>query len=322
MSDPSPELIAIELARLVNPGLRSPRTRLEALPAMPAVQAELSRGAPSIADAIEVVVNRALDAMTAPHDGAARAAADPARALRAALALRPGSEHVKSMTRRAAAARAMGLLSGDGWRAHHEKALLRDLAAIICSLNPATPETAHEKTIKVPGRDGAGVVRYYGDFVDIADDWERLFAASSTLDLAIMYGATWRNTYRKHLSDLAARPGGRIRVILPQPSPASPLAVVYAHSLGITPQDFGRKVTEAVADFRSIGPRRHVEIYLTSALFRHASYLFTHQAILALYALCGERIPTPALLVASEGGLLTFLRQDFDRLVEQSDPAD
>ncbi len=31
-------------------------------------------------------------------------------------------------------------------------------------------------------------------------------------------------------------------------------------------------------------------------------------------------IPTPALLVASEGGLLTFLRQDFDRLVEQSDP--
>jgi hypothetical protein len=53
------------------------------------------------------------------------------------------------------------------------------------------------------------------DFVDIGDDWESLFAASSTLDLAIMYGATWRNTYRENLNALAARPGGRLRVVLP-----------------------------------------------------------------------------------------------------------
>ncbi|HUY45852.1 MAG TPA: hypothetical protein VMV92_09030 [Streptosporangiaceae bacterium] len=51
---------------------------------------------------------------------------------------------------------------------------------------------------------------------------------------------------------------------------------------------------------------------------RHAIYLFTHQAILALYALCSERISTPALL-ASEGGLLSFMRVDFDRLLDQSD---
>ena len=51
---------------------------------------------------------------------------------------------------------------------------------------------------------------------------------------------------------------------------------------------------------------------------RHAIYLFSHQAILALYAICSERIPTPALL-ASEGGLLSFMRMDLDRLLEQSD---
>ena len=95
------------------------------------------------------------------------------------------------------------------------------------------------------------------------------------------------------------------------------LTEVYAHTLAISPDDFRRKVTEAIDDFRAIEPRRHVEIYLTSTVFRHAIYLFTHQAILALYALCGERIPTPALL-ASEGGLLSFIRQDFDRLLEQS----
>jgi len=321
MTHPGPELVTADLARLVNPGLRSPRTRLAVLPAMAVVQAELSRGVPSLADAIEVVVNRGLAAMTAPSsdEGMPRpAAADPVRALRAALALRPGSERVKSKTRRTAAAREMGLLSGDGWRAHHEKPLLRDLASMICALDAGPASTAHLGAPPDPMASNAGLSRFFGDFVDITDDWERLFAASTTLDLAIMYGATWRHTYRKNLTALAACPGGRLRVVLPQSSPGTPLATLYAHALGITPADFHAKVTEAVDDFRTIGPPRHVEIYQTTALFRHAIYLFTHQAVLALYALCGERIPTPALLI-SQGGLLSFVRQDFDRLLEHSD---
>jgi hypothetical protein len=315
----SPELIAADLAKLINPGLRSPRTCLAVLPTMAAVQAELAHGAPSAADAIETLVNRGLAAMAAgtSDEGLPRPAADPVKALRVALALRPGSERVKSKTRRTAAAQAMGLLSGDGWRAHHEKGLLRDLADAICALDAASPEiTLHSSA---PDREAAnpGITRFYADFVDIQGDWEDLFAISSTLDLAIMYGATWRNTYRKDLNALAGRPDGRIRVVLPEPSSSSMLAEVYAHTLAIAPEDFCRKVSEAIEDFRAIGPRRHVEIYVTTAVFRHAIYLFTHQAILALYALCGERIPTPALL-ASEGGLLSFIRQDFDRLLEQS----
>ncbi|HET9897901.1 MAG TPA: hypothetical protein VFQ44_23475 [Streptosporangiaceae bacterium] len=188
------------------------------------------------------------------------ATADPVRALKAVLALRPGSERVKSKTRRTAAAQAMGLLSGDGWRAHHEKALLADLAAVICGLDIGVPAMANTRSVPGPSGRQPGIVRCYGDFVDIADDWESLFAVPSTLD---------------------------------------------AYALGISPEDFRRKVSEAVEDFRTIGPPHHVEIYLTTAIFRHAIYLFAHQAVLALYALCGDRIPTPALL-ASEGSLLSF----------------
>jgi hypothetical protein len=320
MTDPTPEQVAADLAKLVNPGLRSPRAWLAVLPDMAVVQAELGSGASSVADAIEAAVIRGLTAMTAlPSDeGLPRVAADPVKALRAALALRPGSERVKSKTRRTAAAQAMGLLSGDGWRAHHEKALLRDLAQVICTLNISSAGPAPPKAAPGLAANDPGIARYYSDFVDIKDDWDSLFAASSTLDLAIMYGATWRNTYRKNLNALAARPDGRLRVVLPEPSPSSPLVTLYAHNLRVAPEDFRRKVTEAIQDFRTIGPPRHVEIYLTTAVFRHAVYLFTHQAILALYALCGQRIPTPALL-ASEGALLSFMRQDFDRLLEQSD---
>jgi len=83
------------------------------------------------------------------------------------------------------------------------------------------------------------------------------------------------------------------------------------------PGDFRRTTFEAISDFQSIGPRRHIEIYLTTGVLRHALYLFTHQAILALYALSGERIPTPAFL-ASDGELLSFMRRDFDRPLDHS----
>ncbi len=319
MTFPIAELVAADLAKLINPGLRSPRTDLAVLPDLAVVQAEVCLGAHSVADAIETVVNCGLTSMTAESpDASFRLVADPVKALRAALALRPGSERVKSKTRRTAAAQALGLLSGDGWRAHHEKPLLRDLASAICALEVGSRDLTQRSGVPGPGAGDSGIVRFYSDFVDIESDWETAFAASSTLDLAIMYGATWRNTYRKNLHALAGRPDGRIRVVLLSPSADSLLVTLYERTLRITPEDFRRKVTEAVDDFRTIGPRRHVEVYLTTAVFRHAIYLFTHQAILALYALCSERIPTPALL-ASEGGLLSFMRVDFDRLLEQSD---
>jgi transcriptional regulator with XRE-family HTH domain len=183
--------------------------------------------------------------------------------------------------------------------------------------NAATQEDGHVKSDLLFGARESGIAKFYTDFVDIEGDWDALFAVSSTLDLAIMYGATWRNTHRKRLQTLAERPDGRIRLVLPDPSPGSSVVDSYAHMLGTVPGDFRRTISETISEFRSIGPQRHIEIYLTSSVFRHAIYLFTHQAVLALYALCGERISTPAFL-ASGGELLSFMRRDFDRLLDHS----
>lgn len=322
MAAPDLDLIVADLAQLVTPGLRSARADLVALPHLGLVEHELAGGASSLADAIENVVNRGLRAMSADtHEIPTNRLADPVKALRAVLALRPGAERVKSKTRRLAAAQALGLLSGDGWRAHHEKALLLELAKAIHSIevgSAAIKESQEVFADRNLGIDEPGIAKFYPDFVDVGADWESLFASSSTLDLAIMYGATWRNTYRKHLHAIAGRPDGRIRVVLPDPSADSISIALYAQTLGITSEDLRGRVDAAIADFRSMEPRRHVEIYVTTMAFRHAAYVFADRAVLALYALCSERIPTPALLV-SEGGLLSFLRMDFDRLIEQSD---
>lgn len=319
MAAPEPELIANDLAQLVTPGLRSPRTELAVLPQLALVQRELADGASSLSDAIENVVNCGLLAMGAQsHENPANRLADPVKALRAVLALRPGTERIKSKTRRLAAARALGLLSGDGWRAHHEKALLLDLAKTIHSIEVRSTEERRRITNENLGVSEPGIEKFYQDFVDIGSDWESLFASSPTLDLAIMYSATWRNTYRKHLHSMAGRPDGRIRVVLPNPSADSSLTTTYAQSLGVTPEDLRGRINAAIADFSSMEPRRHIEVYVTARMTRHALYMFTDRAILSLYALCGERIATPALLV-SQGGLLSFMRVDFDHLIDQSD---
>lgn len=198
LAPPELDLIVADLAQLVTPGLRSPRAHLVALPHLGAVQHKLAGGAGSLADAIENVVNCGLEAMeTHTHENPTSRLADPVAALRAVLALRPGAERVKSKTRRFAAAQALGLLSGDGWRAHYERALLLDLAKAIHAIE-ADSLTLEENSPRIAETNldsgGAGIAKFYPDFVDIAGDWESLFATSSTLDLAIMYGATWRNT--------------------------------------------------------------------------------------------------------------------------------
>lgn len=151
---------------------------------------------------------------------------------------------------------------------------------------------------------------YRPDVVDINDDWIRLFTTATQLDLAIMYGATWRNTYRKHLARLATE--GRLRVILPDPADGSPVLPTYARRLGIPPAQVAALVHAAITDFTALGP--HVEIHLADVVFTHAIYLFDTGAILALYAMCCQRIPTPAL-VFTPGQFTDYARTDLSQLI-------
>lgn len=155
-----------------------------------------------------------------------------------------------------------------------------------------------------------GLPIYRSDVVDMADDWRKLFTSSKCLDLVIMYGATWRNTFRKHLIRLANE--GTLRTVLPEPRLDSSVIHVYAARLGCTPTRVVELIGAAIQDFSSLGP--DAEIYLTDVTFTHSLYLFDTGAILSLYALCCERIPTPAF-VFSSGSFTSFARLDLERLI-------
>lgn len=161
--------------------------------------------------------------------------------------------------------------------------------------------------------DEPGLLRYFNDIVEMPPvEWEALFETTDSLDLVINYAATWRNTYLKHLEAIAA--GGRLRVVLPDTSPRSPVVSLLARRHSLSTADFRKRVMTARTDFSGLADGFGVTIYETSVAFHHAAYIFSSGAVIALYALSGQRIPTPALLVG-EGGLLSFVRNDFERLV-------
>jgi hypothetical protein len=149
----------------------------------------------------------------------------------------------------------------------------------------------------------SGIIRYYADIVDIADDWHSLFAQTTHLDLLLMYGGTWRYTYLKELQALVENPEGRLRAVVPELTPRAPLLHVYAKRLEVKPADVLERVRVAIEDLKQLATRGHVEIYTVPLYFYHACYLFDTGGVLALSPVPYEK-PYQA---ASYRGFLTLI---------------
>lgn len=166
----------------------------------------------------------------------------------------------------------------------------------------------------------SGIAHYYADFVTIPDgDWIELFKHSTTLDSLMMYSATWRNTYFKNIKSMLARPGGRLRIVLPDFINDSALAKVNANRMQMKSRELKNRIIEAIRVYNEFAQFGTVEIFTTSHYLTHALYLFDTGGIVALYSFQADRVPTPAF-GATDGELLQFARTDFEWLVSERNP--
>ncbi len=161
-------------------------------------------------------------------------------------------------------------------------------------------------------------VHCFTDFNDIGDEWSLLFRGSAKLDLLLMYGATWRNTYRKDIQKLLLQPGSLLRVVLPEIERPNSALELSAERLGYSKTELRDRVALAASEFSTIANAEQIQLYATTRYFTYAAYLFAEGGVLALYSFKQERVPTPAFVVGS-GQILEFLQTDFDWLVCNSD---
>lgn len=178
---------------------------------------------------------------------------------------------------------------------------IKGLVDLSLSLNFACPQS--------------GITEFHPDIVDF-HTWGKLLEKTTKLDLVLMYGDTWRNTYLKYIIKML-KDKGRLRVVLPEIT-YSPLCRLYSERLGCPEKEFKSRITRALLDFRNLAKYGQVEIYTCLTYFHHAIYLFDNQCVLSLYSYRG-RVETP-FLILEDGLLMQFIRKDFDWLISSLNP--
>lgn len=169
--------------------------------------------------------------------------------------------------------------------------------------------------------ESAGIARVGVDYLQ-DPEWEDLFRDTEKLDIFFSYGRTWRNTHRKHLDELAQRPHGRIRVVLPDPNDSETVQNL-AQRFGMESAELVANIKEACADFQSLGEPNgaKIEVYYRpgEALFTY--YRLDKRAVVVLYSHKRQRIyQVPTVVCHSGGSLYDFLRTDFEAIIRQGYP--
>ncbi len=161
----------------------------------------------------------------------------------------------------------------------------------------------------------SGITEFHTDIVDF-HTWGKLLEKTTKLDLVLMYGDSWRNTYLKYIIKML-EDKGRLRVVLPEVTHL-PLCRLYSERLGCSEKEFKSRIARASLDFQNLAKYGQVEIYTCPTYFHHAIYLFDNQCVLSLYSYRG-RVETP-FLILEDGLLMQFIREDFDWLISPSNP--
>jgi hypothetical protein len=185
----------------------------------------------------------------------------------------------------------------------------------------ALAEEVLEKAQLAADLTNAGIKRVTNQYIREVD-WQEYFRTVSKLDIFFAYGRTWRRTHYDQLQAVAARPEGRIRVILPDPSDAGTVERL-AHRFSMTDADLVSAIKEARDDF--VGLKQaggaSVSVMYRSGDPTFSCYRFDHLAILTLYSHSRKRVLIPTFVCVDGGTLYDFLRKELDELIGQARPA-
>jgi hypothetical protein len=167
----------------------------------------------------------------------------------------------------------------------------------------------------------AGIVRVTNQYLREVE-WASLFRDVTKLDIVVAYGATWRNSNRGSLEQVARRSSARIRVFLPDPDDDRTVAVL-ADRFNMQSADLTTKINEAVRDFRSLAVPggATIEVWLRAGDAVFSCYRFDSNAVLTLYSHGRERRTHVPTFVVSGGELFRFVYDELEAIAAQSRPA-
>jgi hypothetical protein len=172
------------------------------------------------------------------------------------------------------------------------------------------------------GFDAAGLLRIGATYLSELE-WKHLFAEVAELDIVVAYGQTWRNLHARELTQLAARPDRRVRVILADPHDDLTVAVL-ADRFNITHDELRARITATRNAYQAL--RREdgaqIEVYYRAGDRVFSFYRFDDIAVVGLYSHSRARgAAVPVFVCARPGELFEFIQDELAVILDQSRPA-
>ncbi len=151
-------------------------------------------------------------------------------------------------------------------------------------------------------------------------EWKQLFTEVTELDIVVAYGQTWRNLHARELTQLAAKPDRRVRVVLADPHDDLTVAVL-ADRFTITHDELRARITTTRSDYQAL--RRpdgaQIEVYYRPGDRVFSFYRFDDIAIVGLYSHSRARgAAVPVFVCARPGELYEFIQDELAVILDQS----
>jgi len=153
--------------------------------------------------------------------------------------------------------------------------------------------------------------------------WAQLFEKSKNLDLIFSYAHTWRGMNETRIRTFV-KEGGRIRLVLPDPSSAIAMNA-YAARFGMSADLVKIKVDETIEWFTALRdscPMKRgraqaykVELMVTTKATCWTAYIFDEHAVQGHYTHSDEKGNPPVFLCKKHGQLYKYLRHEFDLFI-------
>jgi hypothetical protein len=167
----------------------------------------------------------------------------------------------------------------------------------------------------------AGLTRVGTNYME-DPDWEDLFRNVEELDIFVAYASTWRNTHLSRLQSLASRPGGQIRVFLPDPE-HGPTISTLASRFGYTEEDLRGRIEDTRRSFveMTVSGGATIEVYYRQGDRLFSFYRFDSRAVITLYNHRGTRESVvPTFAFRRGGSLYAFIEGEIQAIMKQARP--
>ena len=157
----------------------------------------------------------------------------------------------------------------------------------------------------------SGIIHIYNDFNDV--DWKLILENTKSLQIAVIYAKTWRESNRKRLSSFVSD-NRELIVYMPDYNDQN-ILIELASRFKTSTDKVKSGIQESYNSFKNeIGAK----VYLYRGSFQCSYYICDNNGIMSFFNHKLEKSTVPAILMNNQGELYKYITSEINAIAENS----